>query len=209
MELAVIGTGAMAQGLARLFSTAGHSVTVAGRDAQKAAALAQALGKTVQSASIDAAVARARIVVLAVPYSAVAEVAQVQALSGKIVIDITNPLTADYMGLTIGHTTSAAEQIQALVPGASVVKGFNTVFASLFEGNGTIAGQKIPVYLAADDAAAKATVTALVETTGFAAVDSGALKNARYLEPLAGLNIFFGYGKGYGTGIAPAWLRNA
>ena len=50
-------------------------------------------------------------------------------LAGKVVIDITNPLTADYMGLTIGHDTSAAEEIAKAVPGAEVIKAFNTVFA--------------------------------------------------------------------------------
>ena len=57
--------------------------------------------------------------------------------------------------------------------------------------------------------AAKQTAKALIESIGFKAVDAGGLKNARYLEPLAGLNIYFGYGAGQGTGIAPTWMKAA
>jgi predicted dinucleotide-binding enzyme len=69
-----------------------------------------------------------------------------------------------------------------------------------------LAGATVPVYLAGDDAGAKATVATLVRSMGFSAVDAGGLKNARYLEPLGGLNIYFGYGAGRGTSIAPTWL---
>ena len=131
-------------------------------------------------------------------------------LEGKVIIDITNPLTADYMGLTVGFNTSAAEEIAKAVPGAEVVKGFNTLFAQvLAEGSNFGAGQKATVFLASDSARAKQTARALAESMGLQTVDAGGLKNARYLEPLAGLNIFLGYGAGMGTGIAPAWLRAA
>jgi predicted dinucleotide-binding enzyme len=61
------------------------------------------------------------------------------------------------------------------------------------------------VFVAGEDDSAKAAVKALAESLGFAAVDAGGLKNARYLEPVAGLNIYFAYGAGRGTAIAPAW----
>ena len=67
----------------------------------------------------------------------------------------------------------------------------------------------MPVYFAGDDSAAKATVSALIASIGFAPVDAGPLKNARYLEPVAGLNIYFGYGAGKGTSIAPFWVDRA
>jgi predicted dinucleotide-binding enzyme len=62
------------------------------------------------------------------------------------------------------------------------------------------------VFFAGDSADAKARVKSLIESLGFQPVDAGGLKNARYLEPLAGLNIYFGYGAGMGTAIAPAWI---
>ncbi|MDB5930722.1 MAG: putative oxidoreductase, coenzyme F420-dependent, partial [Polaromonas sp.] len=131
-------------------------------------------------------------------------------LTGKVVIDITNPLTADYMGLTLGFDTSAAEEIAKALPGAQVVKAFNTVLAQvLTEGPAFSNGQTVPVFYAGDDERAKQTVRALAESIGFQPVNAGGLKNARYLEPMAGLNIYFAYGAGQGTQIAPTWIRRA
>ncbi len=131
-------------------------------------------------------------------------------LQGKVVIDITNPLTADYMGLTLGHSTSAAEEIAKAVPGAQIVKGFNTVFAQvLAEGADFGAGRSVTVFVASDSERARQTASALAHSMGFEVVDAGGLKNARYLEPLAGLNIYLGYGAGLGTAIAPTWIRKA
>ena len=131
-------------------------------------------------------------------------------LAGKVLIDITNPLTADYMGLTLGHTTSAAEEIAKACPGAEVVKAFNTVFAQVLDDGADFgSGRQVSVFLASDSERAKAATRSLAESMGFAAVDAGGLKNARYLEPLAGLNIYLGYGAGWGTSIAPAWVRKA
>ncbi|WP_223871850.1 NADPH-dependent F420 reductase [Candidatus Dactylopiibacterium carminicum] len=123
-------------------------------------------------------------------------------------IDITNPLTADYMGLTLGYSSSAAEEIAKTVPGAHVVKAFNTVLAQvLAEGPAFGNGQTVPVFYAGDDAAAKQTVRTLIDSLGFTPVDAGGLQNARYLEPVAGLNIYFAYGAGHGTQIAPTWIH--
>ena len=131
-------------------------------------------------------------------------------LKGKVVIDITNPLTADYMGLTIGHSTSASEEIAKAVPGAEVVKAFNTVFAAvLADGADFGNGRKVEVFVASDSERAKQTASAIAESMGFTVIDAGGLKNARYLEPLAGLNIYLGYGAGLGTAIAPTWIRKA
>ena len=153
----------------------------------------------------------ADIVVLATGYAdAPAALRSLGDLKGKVVVDITNPLTPDYMGLTLGHSTSAAEEIAKAVPGAQVVKAFNTLFAQvLAEGADFGAGRKATVFVAGDTESARQAVAGLAETLGFAVVDAGGLKNARYLEPLAGLNIYLGYGAGLGTGIAPTWLRKA
>lgn len=123
-----------------------------------------------------------------------------------MIIDITNPLTADYMGLTIGHSTSAAEEIAAALPGANVVKAFNTVFAQVLAEGPTLEGAQVPVYYATDSERARQTARVLIDSIGFLPVDAGPLKNARYLEPLGGLNIYFGYGAGHGTTVAPAWI---
>jgi 8-hydroxy-5-deazaflavin:NADPH oxidoreductase len=182
---------------------------VTARDFAKAQALALQHGAT--AVALDGAANNMAAVVVATPYEqAAAALRSVGDLAGKTVIDITNPLTPDYMGLTLGHSTSAGEEIARAVPGAEVVKAFNTVFAQvLAEGADFGAGQKVTVFLASDSEPAKQTARALAESMGFNTQDAGGLKNARYLEPLAGLNIYFGYGAGLGTAIAPTWIRKS
>lgn len=207
MKVLVIGAGNMGAGFVKQLTAAGHQVTVTARDTAKAQAVAQQFGaKAVAAAGAADAV---DAVVLATAYTdAVAALRGVGDVAGKIVIDITNPMTPDYMGLTVGHSSSAAEEIAKAVPGAEVVKGFNTVFAQvLAEGSNFGGGQKVTVFVASDSERAKQTARALAESMGFQVMDAGGLKNARYLEPLAGLNIYFGYGAGLGTAIAPTWIR--
>ncbi|MBK9245193.1 MAG: NADPH-dependent F420 reductase [Burkholderiales bacterium] len=206
MKVTVIGSGNMGSGFVKQLKKAGHDVRVTGRNAEKAQQLAAQHGARAVSATEAAA---SDVLILATGYDdAVPALKALGALDGKVVVDVTNPLTADYMGLTVGHTTSAAEEIAKAVPNAHVVKAFNTVFASvLAEGASLGGGKTVPVFVASDDAPAKATVSEIARSIGFDVVGAGALKNARYLEPLAGLNIYLGYGAGLGTNIAPAWLR--
>ncbi|WP_240975339.1 NADPH-dependent F420 reductase [Paraburkholderia aromaticivorans] len=111
------------------------------------------------------------------------------------------------MGLTLGHDTSAAEEIARAVPDAQIVKAFNTLFAQVLADGPVFAnGQRASVFFAGDGTAATARVKSLIDSLGFQPVDAGGLKNARYLEPLAGLNIYLGYGAGMGTSVAPAWI---
>ncbi len=109
-------------------------------------------------------------------------------------------------GAVYKDQAAAAEEIQKAVPGAKVVKAFNTVFAQVIAGGAKLNGETVPVYFAGDDAAAKDTVKSLILSMAFAPVDAGGLRNARYLEPLAGLNIYFAFGAERGRSIAPAWI---
>jgi 8-hydroxy-5-deazaflavin:NADPH oxidoreductase len=210
MKITVIGAGNMGAAFVKQLVRAGHQVSVTARDVAKAASVAAAHPGT-KAVPAAGAAAGADAVVLATGYAdAVAALQSVGDLQRKVVIDITNPLTADYMGLTLGHTTSAAEEIAKAVPGAEVVKAFNTVFAQvLSEGPDFGDGRKVSVFVAADSDRAKRAARAIAESIGFDVVDAGGLKNARYLEPLAGLNIYLGYAAGLGTGIAPTWIRKA
>ena len=205
MKVTLIGAGNMGSALATQLLKAGHQVRIAARDPSKAAL--GALGATVSVP--EGAAHDADAVILATSYGdAAAALASVGSLDGKVVIDITNPLTADFMGLTVGHTTSAAEEIARSVPGAQVVKAFNTLFAQVIAAGADFGdGRKASTFVASDSERAKQTATVLAQSMGFEVVDAGGLKNARYLEPLAGLNIYFGYGAGLGTSIAPAWLQ--
>ena len=210
MKGTVIGAGNMGAAFVKQLTRAGHQVTVTARNLEKAQAVAQANPGAVAVAPAGAA-ASADAIVLATGYGdAVTALQSLGDLNGKVVIDITNPLTADYMGLTLGHSTSASEEIAKAVPGAEVVKAFNTVFAQvLTDGADFGNGHTVTVFVASDSERAKQTATALAQSMGFATVDAGGLKNARYLEPVAGFNIYLGYGAGLGTSIAPTWIKRA
>ena len=210
MKITVIGAGNMGSAFVKQLTRAGHEVRVTARDATKAEQLAAANPGAVAVTGAGSATG-ADAVVLATGYDDAGGALQaVGDLEGKVLIDITNPLTADYTGLSLGHVTSAAEEIAKAVPGAEVVKAFNTVFAQvLAEGGDFGEGRKVTVFYAADTDRAKHTTRVIAESMGFETVDAGGLKHARYLEPLAFLNIYLGYGAGLGTHIAPTWIHKA
>jgi predicted dinucleotide-binding enzyme len=208
MRIAIIGTGHMGLGLARLLLAKGHTVELVHKDPAVARRHAGELGMGARGAAPAQAVSGAELVILAVPFaSAPAALAAAGDLSGKTLVDITNPITPDYLALTIGHTTSAAEEIAKLAPGAHVVKAFNTIFWQALPFEVRRGKPAVQVFLAGDDPTSKQLVTALVTDLEFEAVDAGPLTNARYVEPVGELNIHFGYALGWGTGVAPAWVR--
>lgn len=210
MNISILGTGNMAKGLATILTGAGYSVTLGSRDAAHARSVAHELGADIRGTDVNSAARAADVVVLAVPYAAAVDtIAAAGGLAGKTVIDLTNPMTNDYTGLTLGHTTSAAEEIQKIAPEANVVKAFNTIFASVLASGGKAAGEPATVFIAGDDDNANRIVEDIASKTGFEPMQVGTLSVARYLEPLAGLNITLGYGRGLGTDIAPTWLRAA
>ncbi len=205
MRVAILGRGNMGRGLATRL--AGEVDLLLGtRDADAAADFAASLRGEVTVTDYDSAARDAEVVVLALHYGpAIEEAGRNPHLAGKVVIDITNPLTEDFSGLTLGFDTSAAERIAA-ASSARVVKAYNTIFADVFElpRNATA---DVPVFVAGDDAEAVATVSDVVGRSGFAIEVTGGLETARFVEPLGMLNIRLGYHQGLGTRIAPAWLR--
>lgn len=210
MKVTVIGAGNMGSAFVKQLVRAGHQVSVTARDSAKAAQVAAANPGARAVATAGAAQGADAVVLATGSGDAASALQSAGVQAGQVVVDITNPLTADYMGLTLGHSTSAAEEIAKAVPGVELVKGFNTIFAQvLAEGADFGSDRKVTVFLASDSARAKQTATALAESLGFDVVDAGGLKNARYLEPLAGLNIYLGYGAGLGTAIAPTWIHKA
>ena len=164
-------------------------MTVSSNSGDSAKALAEATGAKVAESN-RAAAESAEVVVLAVPYTAVPDILNEigPALDGKVLVDATNPLKADYSGLAT-NGTSGAEEIQKQVPGARVVKAFNTALAAQQADPKVAGGLRADGYVAGDDEEAKATVLGLVEAIGFNPVDAGGLAMARYLEGMAWLNI--------------------
>lgn len=196
MKVVILGRGNMGAPLAELSRNAGHEVIVLGRDADAAAAISAA-----------------DLIVLALPYdpakALLSETPVRDALDGKLLVDVTNPLAPDYMSLTVGHSTSAAETLADLVPGTQVVKAFNTVFADLLKGLAAGAASPVPVYVAGDQDEARYLVANFVRDLGMVAIDSGPLRNARYLEPMAEMMIQLGYGLGHGAEIGFALVKAA
>ncbi len=190
MKIAVVGKGNMGSSLAELAKKAGHQVVVGSRDPKQ---------------PVLNAVKGADIIILAVPYGealALADNKEVgKTIAGKVLIDITNPLAPDYMSLTVGHTTSAAEEIAKRLNGVKVVKAFNTIFADVLKSRLQGGRGSATVLVAGNDEEAKNVVMSLVRSFGFDGVDAGTLSAARYTEPMAQLLIQLAYGKGKGTKI--------
>ena len=189
MKIAIIGAGNVGTALATSFKRAGHDVIITSRDPEDAGTVAAATGARVATSNAAAA-GEAEIVVLATPFSSATEIAReiATAVAGKPVVDVTNRMSFGAAGPEIDTSSSNAEDLAALLPGAHVVKAFNTLFASK-QVDPTSAGAGLDGFVAGDDAAAKALVLELVASIGLNPVDVGPLSRSRQLEGLAFLNI--------------------
>lgn len=210
MKLAILGSGNIGKSIGEWASKVNYEVIFAAKNEQHAQEAAKLAGHNAKSANVRTAIESSDMILLAVPYGAVKELLSEVGplLKGKVLIDATNALNADFSGLMFGFTTSAAEEIAKLAPEALVVKAFNTIFAQVFASqNPMIKGNTITVFYAGDNEGAKTKVAELITKMGFDAVDAGPLKAARNLEPLAFLNISLGYGLGHGQTIGFSFLR--
>jgi NADPH-dependent F420 reductase len=210
MKLGVIGSGNIGKSIGSWCSKLGYDVIFSARDMNHAKEAAAQAGNNSRAASVSEVAETADIILLAVPYNSVMEVLDEirKSVKGKILIDATNPLSPDYSSLSLGFNTSAAEEIQKSVPEAKVVKAFNSIFASIYASQASeLGGRKIAAFYASDDERAKSLLSELLKKMGFDPVDSGPLRNARLLEPLALLNINLGYGMGHGTNIGFGFLH--
>ena len=207
-RIGIIGSGNMGSAFAKRLARAGHDVVITAKDVAHAEKAATAAGSNARAVSRNDIGRAADVLILATPYAAATDALNAAGdVNGKTVIDISNPLKPDMSGLVVGHTTSAAEEIQKAFPRAHVVKAFNTIFAPVL---GSESDQrKAQVFFAGDNAEAKEAVRAVIESIGFEAVDAGPLANARYLEPLGMLSIHLGYVAGRGTGIGAAFVSIA
>ena len=189
MKIAIIGAGNVGTALATSFERAGHDVVIASRDPQDAGGAAASTGAQVATSNHEAAAA-ADLVVLAIPFSSAADVAReiAPAVAGKPVVDATNRMSFGAAGPEIDTSTSNAEELAALLPGAHVIKAFNTLFASK-QVDPASGGLELDGFVAGDDPTAKALVVELVASIGLHPVDVGPLARARQLEGLAFLNI--------------------
>ena len=179
-SISIIGSGSMGQAIKSVFDKGGHEVEFVGRDASQPV--------------------NGQIVVLAVPYPAVAEILAERAgqLAGKVVVDITNPVDfATFDALVVPAGSSAAAGLAERLPEAKVLKAFNTNFAATLA-SGTVGGAPTTVLVAGDDADAKAALVAAVQAGGLKAVDAGSLARAHELEALGFLQLTLAVGEKIG-----------
>ncbi len=188
MRIAIIGSGNVGKALAGSATRAGHTVTIASRNHEKAQEAAKATNAQAAH-SIQEAVRDAELVVLAVPADKVDEVvgALSSDLDGKVIVDVTNRVNPQDPGQVLDGS-SVAERIQKKVPKAHVVKAFNYAFASRMA-QPTFDGTQLDGYVAGDDEAAKQKALQLVESIGFRPIDAGPLAMARALEGMGLLNV--------------------
>lgn len=200
MKIAILGMGNVGSVLGRRWVEAGHEVVFGVRDPAKHAAAAAKMKATV--ASVSEAAGKGEVVVLAVPWSAVPDALKAAGnLSGKVLLDCTNPLKPDLSALEVGTTTSGGERVAQAAPGAKVVKIFNTT-RSANMANPNYGGTKVTMLYAGDDAGAKQVAAQLAADVGFEPVDAGPLSSARMLEPFALLWIRLAYQQKLGTAFA-------
>jgi predicted dinucleotide-binding enzyme len=191
MRVGILGSGDVAKSLARGFVGRGDEVKLGTRDPTNAALLAWAkgAGSKVSVGNFADAAKFGELAVVATRGSAVEEALKLAGpknLTGKVVIDVTNPLTFHEKGpptLSVGQTDSAGEQVQRALPGAHVVKAFNTVGNHLFV-DPKLPGGPPDMFICGNDAGAKATVTGILKHFGWPAVDIGGIEGSRVLEPM-------------------------
>ncbi|MEU3554023.1 NADPH-dependent F420 reductase [Streptomyces fragilis] len=171
-HVSVIGTGTMGSAIAGIARKGGHAVESLGSGDS---------GKPVTG----------EIVVLAVPYPALADVVaqRREQLAGKVVVDITNPVDfATFDSLVVPADRSAAAELADALPDSRVLKAFNTNFAPTLAA-GAVGGRPVTVLIAGDDADAKSALTAIVTAGGLRALDAGPLRRARELEAVGFLQL--------------------
>lgn len=191
-NVTIIGAGNMGGAISAVAIAGGNDVQLLARDSAKA----QAANAAATAGTIGDPIT-GDIVILALPYPAVADVLASYAgqLDGKIVVDLTNPVDfATFDSLVVDPNGSAAAEIAAALPGARVLKAFNTNFAATLATN-EVGAETPTVLIAGDDADAKAALAAVVKSGGVKAVDAGSLKRARELESLGFLQLTLAAGE--------------
>ena len=197
MKIGVLGYASVGKNLEVLFKNAGYTTIIGVRSPEKY--------EQDNVTDIVAAAEDADTVVLAIPYRVCSEVLPdlKMALSKKIVIDATNPLNEDYSPILFDKEDSAGETLQRILGESMMVKAFNTIFAdNMTREKLDRDGRKLTTFIAGDNDPANEKVLQLAEKIGFSPINTGPLKNSRYLEGMAHLNIQIAFGQGKGADVA-------
>lgn len=199
MHIGILGSGDVGRALGKGFADEGHEVMIGSRspDSEKLAAWKEAAGKKARVGTFAEAAEFAGIAVLATLWSgteSAIRLADPKRFEGKLVIDVTNPLVFEEgkpPALALGHTDSGGEQVQRWLPGAHVVKAFNTVGHALMV-HPDLPGGPPDMFICGDDAHAKSQVREILGSFGWPAIDIGGIEGARLLEPMCILWVRYG-----------------
>jgi predicted dinucleotide-binding enzyme len=206
MRIGILGSGLMGGKLGTIFARAGHEVVFSySRSDKKLERLARDAGSSAQAGTPDEAAKDADALLLAVHWSRMNDVLKKAGdLSGKVIVSCSLPMNAADTRLVVANTSSGAEKLAKKVPKARIVSAFNTVpsevLFSVFRGRRRRARPSLPY--CGDDAKAKKVAARLIRDVGFAPVDAGPLRIARYTEPFALLVAQLAYEDDRGPALA-------
>lgn len=209
MKIGVLGAGSVGAALGKAWTKRGHEVMFGVRDvnASKVQTLLAEAGANARAGTVSEAVTGADAIALTLTWEAVPEVLkQIGDLSGKVLLDCTNPLVGNQLDASLDLGMSGGEQVAAWMPKARVVKVFNTVGWETME-NPRYGNEVATMFYAGDDLEAKQIAAGLAREIGFEPVDVGALSASKFLESLAGLWGQLAYGQGMGRNIAWRLLK--
>ena len=193
----------MGAALGRQWAKSGHLVMFSySRRPERLQDLVTEIGSRARSGTPEEAVGFADVLLLSVPWASVGDaLLAAGSIEGKILLSCVNPCGPG--GLEVGLTSSAAEEIAKLAPGAIVIEAFNTIFVGLLQSTAQMFGNNRPtVFYCGDDRNAKLKTAILIRDAGLAPVDAGPLKNSRYIEPLGMLIMELGGSQRLGSNIA-------
>ena len=179
-KIGIIGAGMIGATVARLFTRAGHEVAISNsRGPESLKELVAELGDQAHAATVEDAARFGDIVLLAIPWRTPEGLPPAEILKGKVVIDAMNPYTEKGEPFDLGDSTTSSEETLKRLPGARLVKAFNTIYFKHLQEQGRTdmpVEERRAIFLAGDDEEAKQIVSRLIEEIGFAPVDTGSLR---------------------------------
>jgi len=176
MKIGILGAGNIGGTLGRHWARAGHEVFLSSRHPKDLQKLVKEIGKGAQAGTLEEAVRFGDVVVLAIPWRSKQDLPKADLFKGKAVIDTMNPYSSFGTVMDLGESTSS-EEVAKLLPGARLVKAFNTMRAGDLKSGAFRSGKdRWAMFVAGDDAKAKGVVSALIEEIGFVPIDTGSLR---------------------------------
>jgi len=210
VNIGIIGSGNMGTSMGKIWAAKGHKVLFSfSKDQEKLRAVAAAAGPNARTGTPAEAVAFGELVLLSVPWAAVPEALKAAGnFAGKTLFSCVNCLKPDFSGLEVGTSTSAAEEIVKLAPGAKMVEAIPPMAQILATDTHRLDRQQISAFYCGNDPAAKASVASLLRDLDLNPLDAGPLTSARYIEPAGMPCVQLAFGMGMGTKLAMKLLRD-